>query len=47
MTQETDIEMTNGSGLHSMEVEDMYHSHLFEQSSQRNLVAGRAESKRK
>lgn len=46
MTQDTDIEMVPHSRLHSMEVETMYHSHLVEQSSQRNLVACQAESKR-
>lgn len=38
MTREIDVEMRLYPELHSMGVDNMYHSHLYYQGSQRSLV---------
>lgn len=46
VTQDTDIEMSPPYGLESMELSSMYHSHLFQKSSQQTLVTSHVIPKR-
>lgn len=47
VTQETDIEMARYSELNSADIANLYHSHLYREGSQRNLVGNFADAQRR